>query len=178
MRWIVAIGLIFSGLVSGFAAVAGGWSNGLETLWPPQSWSLRWETLWRPVPAEAALLALAVGCVVFGLSFALERRKPAVRATPRERWGGLCLLGLIVSVALVAGALGVVIFGPARGVPDELTGAIFLAGAVQTLVALVLVSSLFFLPKSRAGFAALLIVWVLETGSLAAVYFFGSGTQI
>jgi len=178
MRWFVGTVLILLGVVCATAVVGGVCKQGLAAVWPVEAYSLRAETFQEPSPQEAAVLFLAIGTSIVGAMMVFAANASSVQSTASEHWGETCMSGLALSLTLAAAALAFVILGPPRGATAEFTGAVFIAGAVQTLVALALVIGLLFLPRSKAEFTTLVVVWVLETGALAAMYTLGTGTEV
>jgi ABC-type cobalt transport system substrate-binding protein len=164
--------------VASLAAVVGGvCEQGLAAVWPLDAYSPHWQALWEPTFVEIGVIAMAIGALVIGGMIIAATGQPAVEPTGRERWSGLCLSGLILSLMLVGVALAFVVLGPSRGATAKLTGAVFMAGSVQSLLAFILVIGLLFLPKSKPGYGALVFVWLVEAGSLYTMYMLGTGVQ-
>ncbi len=178
MRWFVGVFLVVIGAACAAAVVGGVCAQGLAAVWPLDAYSPGWKALWEPTPVEMSLIVAAVGALVVGGVALFAGGLPAVERTGRERWGGVCSSGLVLSLVLVGVALAFVVLGPSRGATAKLAGAVFMAGSVQSLVAFLLVISLFFLPKSKAGYGVLVFVWLVEAGSLATMYMLGTGVQV
>ncbi len=175
MGWILAfVFVLLAGATAG-ATLCGAARHGLDALWPLSAARFDEQVLLAPTIPEAGLLTLAVGIFVFGLFCFGRLRVKKVLPTTRERWGHCCTLGLLWSVFVLGGAVAFVIVGPDKGATAESIGTATIAAAAQAVVGLALAIALAFLPKSRAAFAALVMIWLLEVGSLTGVYLLGSG---
>jgi len=181
MRWFAAVGFLLLAVSAALVALSGACEAGAAVVWHPDRWHPdRWHPglasrIWRPSAVEAGWLSLALaGCVFAGLA-TRGRSSAAVVLTASERWGGVLSFGLFTSTLLVGAALAFVFVAADFGAGAELLGAVFIAGCLQALVALCLAVPLLFLPKSRVAFVTLVVVGVIESGTLAMLWALGSG---